>query len=97
VRSIPLKQYKNTYAILDKKYVRIQGIKQKLRVQGLDQLPDGAELTNGVLLERHGMVRTDVKPVETGASTSTWLDYLNGIPYVRASPVGESGSLTASA
>ncbi|MFX1576463.1 MAG: RNA-guided endonuclease InsQ/TnpB family protein [Promethearchaeota archaeon] len=54
VRSIPLKQYGNTYTLLNKKYVRVQGIRQKLRVNGLAQLPDGVELANGVLLERHG-------------------------------------------
>ena len=46
-------------------------------------------------LKQVGMVRTDFKPVETGASTLAWLEYLNRIPYVRASPVRESGSLTA--
>ncbi len=54
IHSIPLKQYGNTYTILDEKYVKIQGIKQKIRVNGLDQLPEGAEFANGVLLERHG-------------------------------------------
>ncbi len=54
IRSIPLKQYGNTHKVLDRKYVRIQGIKQKIRVNGLGQLPEGAELANGVLLERHG-------------------------------------------
>jgi putative transposase len=54
VRSIPLKQYGNTYSILDDKYVRIQGIRQKLRVNGLDQLPAGVECANGTLLQRHG-------------------------------------------
>ncbi len=54
VRSIPLKQYGNTYTIMDKKYVRIQGIQQRIRVSGLYQLPEGAELASGVLLERHG-------------------------------------------
>ena len=54
IRSIPLKQYGNTYTILDSKYVRIQCIKQKIRVNGLDQLPEEAEIANGILLESHG-------------------------------------------
>lgn len=54
IRSLPLKQYGNTYLILDKKYVRIQGLRQRIRVNGLDQIPEGAEIASGVLLERHG-------------------------------------------
>ena len=60
VRSIPLKQYGNTYKILNEKYVRIQGISQKLRVSGLDQLPEGVELANGILLQRHGDYYLDI-------------------------------------
>ena len=68
VRSIPLKQYGNTYQILNEKYVRIQGISQKLRVNGLDQLPEGVELANGLLLQRHGdyyLAITTYQPKET--------------------------------
>ncbi len=39
VNSIPLIQYKNTYKILDENYVKIQGIKQYIRVRGLSQTP----------------------------------------------------------
>ena len=44
-----------------------------------------------------GMGHTDFKPVETGAATLAWVNALSRIPYVRASPVHEAGSLTASA
>ncbi|WXG44776.1 MAG: transposase [Promethearchaeati archaeon SRVP18_Atabeyarchaeia-1] len=54
VRSIPLKQYGNTYRILDGKRVGIQGIKQRLRVRGLRQLPHGVDLANGTLMRRGG-------------------------------------------
>jgi putative transposase len=54
VRSIPLKQYGNTYRILDEKHVRIEGIKQRLRVRGLGQLPHGADVANGTLMLRGG-------------------------------------------
>jgi len=37
---------------------------------------------------------TEVTPAETNTSTLT-LDYLNQIPYVKASMVAETGSLTA--
>ncbi|MFX1519869.1 MAG: hypothetical protein ACFFCD_08105 [Promethearchaeota archaeon] len=40
--------------------------------------------------------RRDVKPVETESSTVAALEYLNRIPYVTASSVVETGSLTAS-
>ncbi len=54
VKSIPLKQYGNTYEILDGEHVRIQGIKQKLRVRGLEQLPEGVDVANGNLIHRNG-------------------------------------------
>ncbi len=38
VTSIPLKQYDITYKIINNKYIKIQGIKQKLMVNGLDNL-----------------------------------------------------------
>jgi putative transposase len=54
VNSIPLKQYGNTYHILDDNYLRIQVITQKLRVNGLDQLPEGLDIANATLIHRHG-------------------------------------------
>jgi len=54
VNSIPLKQYGHTYRILNDKYVRIQGIPQKLRVNGLEQLPSNCEYANATLLHQHG-------------------------------------------
>jgi putative transposase len=54
VNLIPLKQYGNTYKILNGKYLRIQGIRQQLRVNGLAQIPPGSELANATLLQRHG-------------------------------------------
>jgi putative transposase len=54
VDSIPLKQYGNTYRILNEKYLRIQGIRQHLRVNGLAQIPSGSELANATLVHRHG-------------------------------------------
>lgn len=56
ISSIPLIQYGNTYKILDNKYVMIQGIKQKIRVNGLEQIlgkvEDGIEIASGVLIKR---------------------------------------------
>ncbi len=54
VNSIPLKQYGNTYRILNSNYVRIQRIPQKLRVNGLEQLPSNCECANATLLHQHG-------------------------------------------
>lgn len=58
ISSIPLIQYGNTYKILDNKYVMIQGIKQKMRVRGLEQIldhmEDGIEIVSGVLIKRRG-------------------------------------------
>jgi putative transposase len=54
INSIPLKQCGNTYCILNDKYLRIQGIRQHLRVNGLGQIPAGSELANATLIHRHG-------------------------------------------
>ena len=54
VQSIPLKQYGGTYELLDTKYVRIEKLKQKLKVIGLKQIPAGADIANGTLIKRNG-------------------------------------------
>jgi putative transposase len=54
VKSIPLKQYGNTYKLINGKYLQIQKIKQKLRVNGLEQLPPNCECANATLLHQHG-------------------------------------------
>jgi putative transposase len=52
--SIPLKQYRNTWWIVDRSHVHIQGIKQKLRVRGMVQVPKDAEMTSALLVRKHG-------------------------------------------
>jgi len=54
VRSIPLKQFGNTFKILDKRYITIQGLKQKLKLIGLKQIPEGADIANGTLIHKNG-------------------------------------------
>ncbi len=54
VNSIPLKQYGNTYKFIDRKYLHIQKLPQKLRVNGLEQLPSNCECANATLLQQHG-------------------------------------------
>jgi len=54
VRTIPLRQYGETYAICGKNHIKIQGIKKKLRVRGLRQIPDGVEFANAYLIQDHG-------------------------------------------
>jgi putative transposase len=54
MQSIPLKQFGNTFKILDKKYVHVQGIKQKLKVIGLKQIPECSDIANGTLIHRNG-------------------------------------------
>jgi len=54
VQSIPLKQFGNTYNILNKKYITIQGLKQKLKVIGLKQIPKGSDIANGTLIHKNG-------------------------------------------
>jgi len=52
--SIPLKQYGKTYKFINSKYMQIQMIQQKLRVNGLEQLPSNCECANATLLHQHG-------------------------------------------
>lgn len=54
VQSIPLKQFGNTFKILDSKYITVQGLKQKLKVIGLKQIPEGADVANGNLIHKNG-------------------------------------------
>ena len=106
VRAIPLKQYGNTYKILTEKYVRIQGIKQKLRVNGLNQLPEGVEFANGILLQRHGdyylaittyqAKETKPAPVKTVGidfGLAKQLTFSNGIAIRYAIPISISTKL----
>ncbi len=52
INSIYLKQFDNTYKIY-KNRISIQGIKQKLRVSGLKQIPEGSEFANATLIRKH--------------------------------------------
>ena len=54
INSIPLKQYENTWKIIDKNYVHIQGIKKPIRVRGIFQIPKDAEIASALLISRHG-------------------------------------------
>jgi len=55
VNSIPLVQFGVTYKIEESKnYVKIQGFsKEKLKVIGLDQIPEDAEIANANLIQRN--------------------------------------------
>jgi len=54
IQSIPLKQFGNTFKILDSKYITIQGLKQKIKVIGLKQIPVGSDIANGTLIHKNG-------------------------------------------
>jgi len=54
VQSIPLKLFGNTYRIYDKKCIGIQGLKQHLKVIGLNQIPEGVDFANSTLIHRTG-------------------------------------------
>lgn len=53
IDSIYLKQFDNTYKIY-KNRISIQGIKQKLKVSGLKQIPENSEFANATLIKKHG-------------------------------------------
>ncbi|WP_287587202.1 transposase, partial [Candidatus Borrarchaeum sp.] len=54
VKSTPLKQYGNTYKLINSKYLQLQKMPQKLRVNGLEQLPSNCEYANATLLHQNG-------------------------------------------
>ena len=54
MQSIPLKQYGITYKIINDKYIKIQNIKGLIKVNGLKQIPEYAEIANARLIHRHG-------------------------------------------
>jgi putative transposase len=53
ISSIPLKQYDNTYKIINNDYIKIQNIKQLLRVNGLDNLEYYFEPSNALLINKN--------------------------------------------
>ena len=53
MNSVPLKQYQITYKIdFKKNRIKIQGLKQHLKVYGLEQIPLNIEITNATLLQK---------------------------------------------
>jgi len=53
INSIPLKQFNNSYYIRNGK-LRIQGMKQWLRINGLEQIPKDAEIACATLIRKSG-------------------------------------------
>lgn len=53
IRSIPLKQYGMTHRINSNR-IQVQNINQPLKVMGLEQIREGAELTSATLEQRNG-------------------------------------------
>lgn len=55
VNSVPLRQYHKTFDInFECSRVRIQGLKAKLKVRGLEQIESNVEIANAVLVNRNG-------------------------------------------
>jgi putative transposase len=65
IGSIPLKQHGMTYWIIDKHYVHIQGINQRLKTRGIFQLPVNAELASALLIRKHGDYYLHVSTYQT--------------------------------
>jgi len=51
--SIPLNQFGVTYRILKNGYISIQNLKQPLKVRGLNQIPEEAEFSSALLIQRN--------------------------------------------
>lgn len=103
LNSIPLKQFGITYRIeRERSRVRIQGVKQKLRVSGLDQIPENTEIANAHLIKKCGdfylhittyrnKVKVEVPDVSVGIDfgCQTQLTLSNGIKIEYEVPVSE--------
>ena len=71
INSIPLREYKRTFDIdLKNKKIKLAGIKFKwLKVNGLEQIPENAEIANAVLVRKcrdyylHITTFTDKEPI----------------------------------
>ncbi len=53
INSIPLSQFGMTYDIKGKNYIRLQGLKRYIRVNGLNQLPKGCDIANATLEKKN--------------------------------------------
>ena len=72
LRSIPLKQYGMTYKIeFENSRIRLQGLKQKLKVSGLNQIRENAEIANAHLVKKCGNFYFHI---------TTFIDKTNVIP-----------------
>ncbi len=55
IDSIPLKQHQITYTVSeDRKYIRLQGLRHRLKVNGLEQIPVDSEIASAVLVRKCG-------------------------------------------
>jgi hypothetical protein len=65
-RSIPLKQFGNTYKIdFGRNRIKIQGIKKWFRVLGLHQIPKNADIANAYLESKIGTNTDDIKNLKS--------------------------------
>lgn len=71
IDSIPLPQFKNTWNIQNGR-IRVQGLKKTLPIIGLDQIPEGSDFANAVLLKKasgYYIQVTTYQPKTTRAKT----------------------------
>ena len=52
VNSIPLKQFGNTYKVVDNNYIKLQGLNKQFKIHGLGQIPSESEFANATLVKR---------------------------------------------
>lgn len=103
LKSIPLKQYGVTYKIeFEHSRIRLQGVKQKLRVSGLEQIQENSEIANAHLVKKCGdfyfhittfVEKSKVEPPELSIGIDfgcqTQLTLSNGIKIEYQVPVSE--------
>ena len=53
LNSVPLKQHGQTFLIKDKNTIKLEKLKQSIKVRGLEQIPLDVEITNAMLIKRN--------------------------------------------
>jgi putative transposase len=91
VNSIPLKQFNNTYKIVNEKYISLQGFKGRFKVIGLNQIPENSDFANAVLIRRAGNYYLKITTFQKKISKSK-TNSIIGLDFgIKDSVVGSNG------
>ena len=81
VSSIPLKQYNITYRIIDNNYIKIQGIKQHIRVYGLENLNSSFDPASALLIHKNNSYYVNITAYRNKEKTTVPLEQQSMISF----------------